>query len=55
MKRLTLTLSSPFDMWQVLLKPDSKATVTNRVIDVLPDRWTTIWQCVRLLKRSATC
>ena len=34
-------------MWQVRLKPDSKATVTNRMIDLLPDRWTTAWQCVR--------
>src|ERR1051325_10749204 len=35
MKRLTLTLSSPFVMWQVRLKPDSKPTVTNHVTDVL--------------------
>src|SRR6516162_7332655 len=56
MKRLTLTLSSAFDMWQVRLKPDSKATVTNRVIDVLLDRWTTTWQCVRhRFNRITTC
>jgi hypothetical protein len=34
-------------IWQVRLKPESKRTTTERLIDLLPDRWTTTWQCVR--------
>ena len=34
-------------MWQVSLKPESKSTIIQRLIDLLPDRWTTTWQCVR--------
>jgi len=34
-------------MWQVRLKPESKSTIIQRLIDLLPDRWTTAWQCVR--------
>jgi hypothetical protein len=34
-------------IWQVRLKPESKRTTTERLIDFLPDRWTTTWQCVR--------
>ena len=34
-------------MWQVRLKPESKSTIHQRLIDLLPDRWTTTFQCVR--------
>jgi hypothetical protein len=34
-------------IWQVRLKPESKSTTIQRLIDLLPDRWTTTWQCVR--------
>ena len=34
-------------MGQVRYKADPKPMPAHRMIDLLPDRWTTAWQCVR--------